>query len=104
MKIAAGIFILEDADHADRGRGINRAPFGLVVERDVARNNRRAERLAGLADAADALRKLPHDLRPLRRSEVEAIGDRNRPSAADGDISCGLRDGLFTAFVRIEKA
>ena len=37
---------------------------------------------AGVADAADALGELPHDLRPLRRAEVEAVGDRDRPSAA----------------------
>ena len=77
--LAAGIVALQNAHHPHRGRGQDGAPLGLVVERHVAADHRRAEDVARVADAADALGELPHDLRPLRRSEVQAIGDGHRP-------------------------
>ena len=82
----------------------NRAALGLVVERDVAGDDRRFEGAAGIADPADALRELPHDLRPLGRSEVEAVGDRDRAAAARRDVARRLGHRLLAAFVRIEIA
>ena len=41
----------EQADHGDRRRRRNRAAVGLVVEADVAADDRHAERLAGVANA-----------------------------------------------------
>ena len=45
------------------GVGIDRVAVGLVVQADVAAGDRHAKRAAGLADALDRLRKLPHDRR-----------------------------------------
>ena len=104
IESGAGIFAIENADHSDGRRRINRAALGLVVERDVSRNHRRSERQAGLADAADALRELPHDLRPLRRSEIQTIGDRDRPSSASRDVAGRLGHRLLASLVRIEVA
>src|SRR5882757_11225682 len=67
--------IIEHADAADRWRRQDRAPVGLVVERDVARDDRERERLAGFRNAADTSDELAHDLRPLRIAEVEIVGD-----------------------------
>ena len=46
---------LQHADAADDGRRVDRPPAALVVERDVARDDRRAEHLAGLGHARDGL-------------------------------------------------
>src|ERR1700693_2472867 len=71
--LRAHVFALQDADHADGRRRIDGPSFRLVVEGDIAGDDRRAERVARVADSANAFRELPHDLRPLRRAEVEAI-------------------------------
>ena len=70
--------LAEVGDHADHaptvGVGIDRLPLGLVVEGDVARDDRHAERPAGLGHAADRLAELPGDLGVLGVAEVEAVG------------------------------
>src|SRR6266852_9790442 len=85
-------------------RTTSRPALGLVVERDVAADDRCAEGNASIADAADAIGELTHDLRPFRRAEVEAVGDRDWPAAADRDVARGLCHGLLAALVRIEEA
>src|SRR5207247_4958356 len=104
IDLRAGVFALQDSHHADRWRRIDGPPFRLVVEGDIARHHRRAERVAGVADPSNALRELPHDLRPFRRADVEAVGDGHRPSTADGDVPRGFGHGLLAAFIRIETA
>ena len=47
----------EQADAADRRRRRDRLAVGLVVERDVARDDREVERAAGFADAARSRRR-----------------------------------------------
>ena len=70
--------VVEHADAADRRRRQDAAAVGLVVERDVAGDDREIERPAGLADAADAADELAHDLRPLGIAEIEVVGDGER--------------------------
>ena len=60
------------------GVGIDRLAVGLVVEADVAAGDRDVERAARLGDALDRLDELPHDLRPLRVAEVQAVGGADR--------------------------
>ena len=55
-------------------RRINPFALGLVVERDIAAGDRRAERGAGFGDAVDGGGELRHDLRLFRIAEVQAIG------------------------------
>src|ERR1035437_10030989 len=50
----------------------------LVVQRDVAAGHRDTESLAALRDTTRCLRELPHDTRVLRRTEVQAVRDRQR--------------------------
>src|SRR5262245_15219218 len=70
--------VLQKSDTTDGRRRQDRAaPAGrlaLVVEADVARNDRIVEHLARRAHAFEAANDLSHDLRPLRVREVEAIG------------------------------
>ena len=73
--------IVEKADAADRRGRQDRAAVGLVVERDIAGNDREIERAAGFADAADAADQLAHDLGPLRIAEIEIVGHARAGSA-----------------------
>ena len=60
-----------------RGR-IDVGAAALVVEADVAPDDRQAQGVAGLGQAVDGLGELPHDLGVLGVAEVEAVdhGDR----------------------------
>ena len=90
---AAGI--VEHPDHTHHRRWIDGPPVVLVVERDVARDDRQAERLAGQRHPLDRLGQLVADVGGLGVSEVEAVGDRGRPGAGAGDVPGGLADGLM---------
>src|SRR5215207_8194403 len=48
-------------DQADYGRGVDRAAIRLVVERDVAADDRDAHRLAGVGQALHRAIELPGD-------------------------------------------
>jgi hypothetical protein len=77
---------------------------GLVVERDVAGDDREVERAAGLADAFDGADELAHDLRALGIAEVEVVGGRERQGARRGEVAPALGDGLLAAFERVGLA
>ena len=49
--------ILDQADHADDRRRVDRLAVGLVVEADVAAGDRHVERAAGVGDPLDRLRR-----------------------------------------------
>ena len=74
----------------------------LVVERHVARDNGRLERLAGLGHALDCLHEHVRRLAALGVAEVEAVGDRQRASTGAGDVAGRLGDGLTTTAARIK--
>src|SRR5919198_720734 len=89
--------VVEHADDADdRGR-VDRPAMVLVVERDVARDDREAERLARERHALDRLGQLVADLRRLRVPEVEAVRDRGGTGARAGDVAGRLADGAPAA-------
>src|SRR5207247_10160742 len=84
----------DETDAADHRRGGDRPPVGLVVERDVPRDDGDVERLGGRRDALDRLGELPADLRFLRIAEVEAVREADPLSARAGDVACGADDRL----------
>ena len=84
------IRMLEEPDDADDGRRVDGSPVGLVVEADVAAGDRHVERATGLADALDGLRELPHDVRPFRVAEIQAVGDRHRPCPGARHVARGF--------------
>ena len=94
----------DDPHRADRGGWLHRTAVGLVVERDVARDDRKVQRRAGRAEALDAADELPHHLGPLGAAEVEAIGHRERPGAGGGKISPRFGDRLGAPGLRIGGA
>ena len=98
------IRMLEQADDADDRRGIDRPAVRLVVQADVAAGDRHAERAAGLADALDGLRELPHDRGPLGVAEVEAVGRAERTGAGAGDVARRFGHREHRAAPRVEIA
>ena len=77
-QVAACVEIVDHAQAADRRRRPDRLAVGLVVERDVAGDDREVERQAGLAHALDAADELAHDRGvlglPKFRQSVSASG------------------------------
>src|SRR5437773_278401 len=84
----------EDAVAADDGGRRDRAPLRLVVERDVARDDRYAERVGRDRDRLDRLAELPRDLGLLGVAEVEAVGQRERRAAGTRDVAARVKDRL----------
>ena len=95
--------VLEHAHAADDRRRVDRPATALVVERDVAGDDRGAEDLAGLRHARDRLAQRIRRARSLGVAEVEAVRDRRGLCAAAGDVERGLRDRLGAAAPRIER-
>ena len=73
-------------DHADDRRGGDVLPVGLVVEADVATDDRGVEGATRLGHTVDSFGQLPHHLRVLGVAEVEAVDDRQRAGADAGDV------------------
>ena len=99
---AAGARGLRQLAHQadDRGRE-DRAGARLVVERDVAADDRDAEGAAGVGEAGHRARELPGDVRLLRVAEVEAVREPERLGADAGEVGRALEHGLDGAAVRV---
>src|SRR4029453_10258192 len=69
--------VIQYADDTDDGSRQNGAPFGFIVQADIAAGDWHIERPAGFADAGDRLRELPHDVRSLWIAKVQAVGRRD---------------------------
>ena len=74
----------------------------LVVERHVAGDDGRLQRLTGLGHALNGLDEHVRRLALLRVAEVEAVGDGQRATAGAGDVARSLGDGLTPTTARIE--
>ena len=82
------------ADHGDdRGR-VDRPVGTLVVEGDVAADDRDAERRAGLGEGAHRAVELPGRGRLLGVAEVEAVGQAERLGADAGEVLGALEHRL----------
>ncbi len=93
----------DEAHAADDGGRMDRAAVGVVVERDVARHDRDAERLGSLRHPLDRLGELPADLGLLGVAEVEAVGEAERLAADAGDVAGRLEDRPRTSRERLER-
>src|SRR5262249_6383003 len=83
---------LEDTDDPDHGGGVDGASVGLVVEADVAAGDGNAERAARSAEPGDGSGELPHDRRPFRVTEIQAIGGSEWTRAGARHIARGFSD------------
>ena len=94
--------VVENADDAEHRRGIDAFAAGLVVERNVAAGDGRAEGGAGFGDAVDGGGELGHDLRLFRIAEVEAVGGGHGSCAGHGHLARGFGHGVHGAELGIE--
>src|SRR5207247_7276227 len=95
---------VDDADHPDDWRGVHGAARMLVVERDVAACDRRAERFACFPDPAYRFPQLVIHLGLSRIAEVEIVRDRERAPTGAGHVASRLRNRDAGAHARIEIA
>src|SRR5690606_14982809 len=72
-----------------RGR-VDGLVAGLVVQRDVAAGDRNTKLHAGIGQAADTLGQLPHDIRILWGTVVQAVRNSRRDRAGGGDVAVGF--------------
>ena len=93
-----------EPDAAHDRRGMDRAAVGVVVERDVAGDDRQRERLARLRHALDRLGELPPDLGLLRVAEVEAVGEPERLAPGAGDVARCFENRGSATRERVERA
>ena len=89
------------AEHSDDGGRVDGAGGTLVVERDVAADDRRLQSAAGLAQAADGFAQLPGDVRLLRVAEVEVVGRAERLGADAGEVGGALEHRCDRAAVGV---
>ena len=73
-----------------------------IVERDVSAGHGHAHLLAGVRKPGDRLDELPHGIRVLRRTEVQAVGDRQRLRAHGANVAVRLGQSLAGALVWVE--
>src|SRR5215467_5764344 len=68
------ISLLDQTDHPQHRRGIDRESVRLVIETDVSAHNRNVEMFARVLHALDRQHKLPHNIRSLRIAEIQTVG------------------------------
>src|SRR5258708_36087268 len=89
--------VVEDAEDADDGSGVDGFAESLIVKADVAAGDRRAEGGAGFGEAVDGFAELPHHFGLFGAAEVEAIRSGDRTRAARGHVAGGFGDGVHRA-------
>ena len=75
----------------------------LIVEADITARDRRIELPAGVTHTLNGVHKLIIDLRIIRITEIQTIGDTQRLTAAADDIPRSLRHGDHRSFIGIRK-
>src|SRR5580693_856258 len=102
MHLRGLMHVVENPHHSKDGRRINALAQRFVVEADVATCDGNFQLLAGLGDAIDSLRKLPHDVRLLGIAKVETVGSAHWSCSRTGHLARSLGDGVHRTQPRIE--
>ena len=95
---------VDEAEHAEHRRGVDVGPAALVVEADVAADDRERQGAAGLGHPVDALGELPHHLGVLGVPEVQAVHDGDRRGTDAGQVGHALGQDERGAGARVERA
>src|SRR5207248_3987730 len=98
------VVVVDDADHPDHRGRVDGAALGVVVEADIAADDRQVERATGVGEPAGGLLQLPVDLRLVRVAEVQAVGDGDRPGAGGDDVASRFGDRDLGTQVGVELA
>src|ERR1700690_1447517 len=94
--------VVENPNHSQDGCGIDPLAQRFVVKTYVATGDGDFQLLASLSDAIDGLRELPHDVRFLGISEIDAVGCPPGSSSRARHLARSLGDGMHRAQPRIE--
>ncbi len=94
--------IVEEAQDTDHRSRVDRHRSGLVVEGYVTAGHRQAELAAGVREPPGRLGKLPHDLRILGRTEVQAVRDGDRHGPGRGHIAACFGECELRTCERVE--
>ena len=98
------VIIGDEANAGNRRSRQDTDTIGLVVERDIARNDGEFEETAGFADAFESANELAHGLRLFRIAEIEVVGHGQRLGAGGGQVAPAFGDGLLAALERVSVA
>ena len=98
------MYIFENTDNAQHRRRINSLAQSFVIKADVAPGNGDFQFLTSFGDPVNHLRELPHDVRLLRVSEVQAIGRPDRRRARTGHVARGFGHSVHGSQPRIQIA
>ena len=93
---------LDDGDHCNRWRRINRAVGILVIEADISACDWRVEGAAGFGHTANRFLELIKNFRIVRIAEIEVVGCTQRSRAGTSEVAGGFCYGDFSALIRIE--
>src|SRR2546429_7402908 len=85
-------------------RSMYASPLGLVVERDVAGDDRRSQSRARLGHAVNDLGERPHHFGPFGRREVQTVRNRQGSRADAHDVARRLGDDETRPFARVNRA
>src|ERR1044072_4990930 len=96
--------VFDKPDHPDDGRRVYAAPLRLVIEANVAARHGRIKRLARFAHPVNHFAELPHHFGPFGRSEVQTISQRERASAAHGEIAARFGNRMPRPCSRLNPA
>src|ERR1700676_2701568 len=96
--------VIQNAQHTDGRRRIDRFAQSFVVKADVSAGDGRAKRNTSFAEPVDSFAKLPHHFSLFRTAEIEAIGRSDGPRAGCSDVARSFRDRVHRANARIELA
>ncbi len=96
--------MIQLAEHADHGSGINRTPGALVIETHIPAGDGSIQRDTGFTHAVNTLFKHIINFRLIRIPEVQAISDSQRFCSAASHIPGTFGDGCLGTFKGVKIA
>ena len=93
--------LLDEADHADSGGGVDGSGGGFVVEAHIAAGDGCVERAAGFGEAFDGFAELEEIFGFVGISEIQVVRNGERGCASAGDVARGFGDSDAAAFAGV---
>ena len=94
--------VIHNAHHRHHGGRVNSLATGLVVQGHVTAGHRNTQLHAAISQAANSLSELPHDVRVLGRTEVQAVRHSHGACTNGRNVTVRLSQGRASALVRIQ--
>ena len=94
--------VIHNAHHRHHGGRVNSLATGLVVQGHVTAGHRNTQLHAAISQAANSLSELPHDVRVLGRTEVQAVRHSHGACTNGRNVTVRLSQGRASTLVRIQ--